>query len=154
MKFGHSIIAAAFAASLGATSALAAEVAPGNVVFDDIAVAASLTGVAGDPAAGAEAFKNRRLGNCLACHANSDMSGELFHGEVGPPLDGVADRWSAEELRAIVVNSKKVFGPESVMPGFYTLEVGRDVRKDLVGVTVLTAQQVEDVVAYLQTLTE
>ena len=124
------------------------------MVFDDIAVAASLTGVAGDPAAGAEAFKNRRLGNCLACHANADMSGELFHGEVGPPLDGVADRWSAEELRAIVVNSKKVFGPESVMPGFYTLEVGRDVRKDLVGVTVLTAQQVEDVVAYLQTLTE
>lgn len=154
MKLARGIIAAAFAATLGTTATLAAEVAPGDVAFEDMAVKASLTGVAGDPAAGAEAFKNRRLGNCLACHANSDMSGELFHGEVGPPLDGAGDRWTAEELRAIIADSKKVFGPETVMPGFYSLDVGVDVRKDLVGKTVLTAQQVEDVVAYLQTLTE
>ena len=32
-----------------------------------------------------------------------------FHGEVGPPLDGVGDRWSEEELRGIVSNSKMMF---------------------------------------------
>ena len=60
---------------------------------------------------------------------------------------------SAEEIvRTIVVNAKAVFTKETVMPGFYSLEVGEDVRKDLVGKTILTAQQVEDVVAYLTTL--
>jgi sulfur-oxidizing protein SoxX len=57
-------------------------------------------------------------------------------------------------LRAIVSDSKKVFGSETVMPGFYSLNVGVNVRKDLVGKTILTAQQVEDVVAYLETLKE
>ena len=48
-------------------------------------------------------------------------------------LDGVADRWSVEELRAIVVNSKAALSEDTIMPGFYTLDVGIDVRKDLVG---------------------
>ena len=60
----------------------------------------------------------------------------------------------AEELRAIVVNSKAIFSEDTIMPGFYSLDVGKDVRKDLVGKTILSAQQVEDVVAYLATLKE
>ena len=84
----------------------------------------------------------------------SALKKELFHGNVGPSLDGVADRWKPAELRAIVTDSKQVFGPETVMPGFYSLNVGVNVRKDLVGKTILTAQQVEDVVAYLETLKE
>ena len=55
-------------------------------------------------------------------------------------------------LRAIVVNAKQVFGPDTVMPGFYTLAVGADVAKAHQGKTILTAQQVEDVVAFLGTL--
>jgi L-cysteine S-thiosulfotransferase len=55
-------------------------------------------------------------------------------------------------LRAIVTDAKQVFGPQTVMPGFYSLHVGVDVRKDLIGKTILSAQQVEDVVAYLSTL--
>jgi sulfur-oxidizing protein SoxX len=77
---------------------------------------------------------------------------EQFHGNVAPALDGVADRWSEAELRAIVVDAKRVFSEETVMPAFYSLEVGINVRKDLAGKTILTAQQVEDVVAYLTTL--
>ena len=146
------IAAAAMLAIAG--QAAAETVAPGDVKFEDGTVAASISGAAGDPANGADVFKNRKLGNCLACHANSAMNKELFHGEVGPVLDGVADRWSAEELRAIVVNSKAVFGEETVMPGFYSLEVGKNVREDLVGKTILSAQEVEDVVAYLGTLKE
>lgn len=145
------IAAGLLLASAGAAGA-AEPVAPNDVRFEDHAVRASLTGVPGDPAAGRKAFANTRQGNCLACHQNKDLSEELFHGEVGTPLDGVAERWKPEELRAIVVNSKKVFGPDTVMPGFYSLEVGVNVAKAFQGKTVLTAQQVEDIVAYLVTL--
>ncbi len=135
------------------TSAWAAEpVGPNDVKFEDNAVKASLTGTPGDPAAGRKSFLDRRAGNCLACHQNKEMIKELFHGDIGTPLDGVAERWKPEELRAIVANSKKVFGPDTVMPGFYTLEVGIHVLPDFEGKTILTAQQVEDIVAYLGTL--
>ena len=129
-------------------------VAPGDVEMVDGVVEASLTGAAGNAAEGRKVFADRKLGNCLACHAVSDQSEQLFHGEVGPELDGAADRWSEAELRGIVVNAKGLFSEDTVMPGFYSLEVGKDVRKDLVGKTILTAEQVEDVVAYLATLKE
>ena len=131
--------------------ASAAEIAPGDVKFEDNAVTVSVSGAAGNPEEGAKVFVNRSLGNCLACHAVTALQKELFHGDVAPPLDGAADRWKPEELRAIVADSKKVFGAETVMPGFYSLEVGKNVRKDLVGKTILTAQQVEDVVGDLAT---
>ena len=137
---------------VGITAAAAMDMAPNDVMVVDGKISTSLTGKSGDVAEGRKAFADRKLGNCLACHANSDMSDQLFHGEVGPPLDGVAERWSEEELRAIVVNSKEVFGEQTVMPGFYSLDVGKDIRKDLVGKTILTADQVESIVAYLGTL--
>ena len=97
---------------------------------------------------------DRKLGNCLACHANSDQSEQLFHGEVGPPLDGVADRWSEPELRAIVVNSKVPFGDGTIMPSFYRTKNGARTMEKFQGKTILSAEQVEDVVAYLLTLKE
>lgn len=130
------------------------EIAPDDVVIEDLAIEESLTGVAGDPEEGAKFVANRGLGNCLACHAVSALANEAFHGDVAPALDGVADRWSGAELRAIVVDAKQVFSDESMMPGFYSLKLGQRVRKELVGKTILTAQQVEDVVAYLETLKE
>ena len=145
-------VAAAFVLQAG--FAFAGEVAPAEVKFEDLAVSASLTGVPGNAEEGAKVFKDRGLGNCLACHANQAMEKELFHGTVGPAVDGAGSRWEPEQLRAIVSDSKKVFGDETVMPGFYSLEVGEKVREDLVGKTILTAQQVEDVVAYLSTLKE
>lgn len=129
-------------------------IAPNDVKIVDGAMEASVSGAAGDPVAGRKIFSDRKLGNCLACHAISDQKEHLFHGEVGPELDGVADRWNEAELRAIVVNSKTIFSEETVMPGFYSLDVGKDVREDLIGKTILTAQQVEDVVAYLTTIKE
>lgn len=134
------------------TSALAADVAPNDVMFADHMVKASLTGTPGDAKAGANVFKNKKMGNCLACHANKAMPKQLFQGNVGPALDGVAERWSPAQLRAIVVDAKQIFGPDTVMPGFYSLKVGKDVRKQFQGKTILTPQQVEDVVAYLSTL--
>lgn len=141
------------ALTMCATTAISDTVAPSDVKFNDGTVSASLTGVAGDPVAGRLVFKGRKLGNCLACHVNGEMEDESFHGEVGPEMDGVAGRWSVEELRAIVVNSKMVF-EDSIMPAFYKDSGYTRILKKFDGKSVLTAQQVEDVIAYLQTLKE
>ena len=138
---------------LAGSSAFAGDVMPANVVFSDGVVGAALTAQAGDPAAGRKVFMNRKLGNCLACHANEDMSDQSFHGEVGPALDGVADRWEAAELRGIVVNSKMMF-EGTIMPAFYKDDGFERNLKKFQGKSILNAQQVEDVVAYLLTLKE
>ena len=135
------------------TTAQADVVAPNAVVHEDGAVKASLTGQPGDPAKGKEWFVGRKLGNCLACHQNSDTSTELFHGEVGPPLDGVADRWTEAELRGIVTNAKMMF-EGTIMPAFYKDGGFTRPHSDFEGKSILTAQQVEDIVAYLLTLKE
>jgi len=131
----------------------AAEMAPGDVMIKDGAVSSSLTGQIGSTATGIKAFKNRKQGNCLSCHVNSDMTNEPYHGEVGPSLDGVADRYSEAELRAILVNSKAVLGEDTIMPAFYTVQKTR-VAKKFVGKTILTAEQVEGLVTYLMSLKE
>lgn len=132
--------------------AFAGITAPGDVEIVALSIDKPLSDVAGNAAEGRKIFANRKQGNCLACHANSDLNDQLFHGEVGPKLDGVAARWNEGQLRTILVNAKAVFTEQTVMPGFYSLEVGQDVRKDLIGKTILTAQQIEDLVAYLATL--
>ena len=132
---------------------------PTEVSYDDGAVSESLTGAPGDPDAGRQ-IMNKGSGNCIACHAVSDLDELPFHGEVGPPLDGVADRWSEAELRGIVANAKQMF-PETVMPSFYKTEgfirpgddyTGKAAQGDLE--PLLSAQDVENVVAYLKTLKE
>ena len=137
--------------AFAALPALAGEVKPSDVVFSDGVVKSSLTGAPGDPVAGRAVFANRKQGNCLACHANSDLSEEGFHGEVAPLMDGVADRWSQEELRGIMTNAKMTF-EDTMMPAFY-IDSGYVRPLDgFDGKSILTAQQVEDVVAYLMTL--
>lgn len=143
---------------IGATAAFAAmasaETTADDVAFDDYgAVATSLTGVAGDAANGRKLFANRKLGNCLACHQNDDLLEQSFHGEVGPTLDGVGDRWNEEELRGIISNAKNTF-EGTIMPAFYrTSGFNRNATK-FEGKSILSAQDVEDVLAYLLTLTE
>ena len=141
------------ASTLLATGAFAGDVKPADVAYTDGAVSASLSGAAGDPAAGRKVFANRKQGNCLACHSNADLSEESFHGEVGPPMDGVADRWTQAELRGIVSNSKMMF-EGTIMPAFYIDAGYQRPLDDFAGKSILTAQQVEDVVAYLMTLKE
>ncbi len=139
---------------LGVSGVSAETVKPADVKIIDGAVAQALTDKQGDPEKGRQWFMGRKLGNCLACHVNSDLAEQPYHGEVGPPLDGVAGRWTAAELRAIVVNSKEALSPETIMPGFYRDTGFNRVAKKFAGKTILTAQQVEDVVAYLMTLKE
>ena len=100
------------------------------------------------------------LGNCVACHQISALPDVQFPGNIAPPLDGVGDRWTEADLRGIVVNAKMMF-PDSFMPAFYKTDgfvrpgagfTGKAPEGPLP--PVLTAAQVEDVVAYLTTLKE
>jgi sulfur-oxidizing protein SoxX len=144
---------ATYASVFFAASVWAANVAPDSVMInDDDEVANSLTGTAGDAVEGRDVYANRKKGNCLACHQTTDLKKQLFHGEVGPPMDGVAKRYEAPALRAILVNSKTVFGDETIMPGFYSTQLGVRIADKFAGKTILSAQEVEDVIAYLQTL--
>ncbi|MEM7522627.1 MAG: sulfur oxidation c-type cytochrome SoxX [Pseudomonadota bacterium] len=139
-------------ASVGG-AAFAGAVPPGDIAYEDGAVAASLTGVVGDAKAGRDWFADRKLGHCRACHPNSDPDDQSVHGEVGPGLDGVADRWSEAELRGIVSNAKMMFDG-TIMPAFYREAGLNRVGETFAGKTILSAQQVEDIVAYLKTLKE
>ncbi len=146
-------VAVAALAMLFGSAAMAEDVvSPMDAKIVDGKLEKSLTGKPGDPAEGRKSFVNRRLGNCLACHVNKDTAKEQFHGDIGPPVDGVAERYDAAQLRAILVNSKAVFGDQTVMPGFYRTSGFNHIRKEFEGKTILTAQQVEDVLAYLLTL--
>ncbi|MBO6562716.1 MAG: sulfur oxidation c-type cytochrome SoxX [Nisaea sp.] len=148
------VVTTALALLIGVSGANAGAMKPGEVKIVDGAVATPLTDQAGDPEKGRQWFLGRKLGNCLACHVNSDMAKEPYHGEVGPPLDGVADRWTPAELRAILVNSKEALSPDTIMPSFYRDSGFNRVAEQFAGKTILTAQQVEDVIAYLTTLKE
>jgi sulfur-oxidizing protein SoxX len=147
------IITLAAAVALSNT-AFAEATAPGSIKFGENGeVELALTGVAGDAASGRKLFMNRKKGNCLACHVNSDMAEQTFHGEVGPELDGVADRWDAAELRGILVNSKNMF-EGTIMPAFYRDSGYNRILKKFDGKTILSAQEVEDLLAYVMTLKE
>lgn len=144
-----------------ATPTFAEDVAPDDVVYGEYGeIEASLSGVAGDAVAGREIMVARGKGNCIACHEVTALKDEPFHGEVGPMLDGVGERWTAAELRGLVANAKMTY-EGTVMPAFYRTSgftrpgdayTGKAATGPLS--PLLTAQEIEDVVAYLQTLTE
>ncbi len=147
-----------FALLAGLGMANAETVAPADVTYEDGAIAQSLTGVAGNPMEGAKVISTKSLGNCVACHEITDLADVPFHGEVGPLLDGAGDRWSEAELRGIVANAKMMF-EGSMMPSFYKTDGFTRLGNAYTGKAhegevepLLTAQQIEDVVAYLMTL--
>ncbi|WP_299773836.1 sulfur oxidation c-type cytochrome SoxX [uncultured Tateyamaria sp.] len=155
MKYG---IGLGLAAALTASVVSAEAVKPTAVVFEDGAIASSLSGTPGDAANGA-ILMNKGSGNCIACHSVEALSDLPFHGEVGPPLDGVADRWSEAELRGIVADAKMMFDG-TVMPSFYKTTGFTRLGDAYTGKAhgegevqpLLTAQEIEDVVAFLVTL--
>ena len=118
---------------------------------DGDAIVTPLCGLQGDADRGRRIVIDSHGGNCLACH-RMPIPEEPLHGTVGPPLDGVASRLSAGQLRLRVVDERRL-NPMTIMPGFYRdPRLANRVADDYWGKTFLDAQQVEDIVAYLGTL--
>lgn len=149
-------------AGLVFASSVTAQTAPEDVVWvDEVMIPVSLTGAAGDAEAGIDVVSNRSQGNCVACHQFSSLPDVQFQGNVGPSLDGVGSRWSEAELRGILVDAKHMF-PDSRMPSFYRTTgfirpgdryTGRAADPETFG-PLLSAEQIENTVAYLVTLTD
>lgn len=139
------------AASLAAGSALAQEaLRPYEVIGD--AIPASLTGTPGDAAKGRAIVGARQVGLCLLCHSGP-FPEERFQGELAPDLRGAGSRWNGGQLRLRIVDSGRL-NPATIMPPYYRLDGLHRVAPNFRGKPILTAEQIEDVVAYLETLRE
>jgi sulfur-oxidizing protein SoxX len=139
------LLAAALA--LAAPAAMAQDVAP-QVVGDSIP--ASLTGQPGDAARGRAIVANRGVGLCLLCHSGP-IAEERFQGDLAPSLAGAGSRWSEGQLRLRIVDGARL-NADTIMPPYYRTGGLQRVARNFQSKTILSAAQVEDVVAYLATL--
>ena len=129
--------------------AIAFSFVAGNAFASD-SIPASLTGAKGDPARGRAIVANRQVGLCLLCHSGP-FPEERFQGDLAPDLTGVGARLSEGQIRQRMVDSTKL-NPQTIMPAYYRTEGLTRVAPAFRGKTVLTPEQIEDVVAYLVTL--
>jgi len=129
-------------------SAIAFSFLAGNALAAD-SIPASLTGAKGDAARGRAIVANRQVGLCLLCHTGP-FPEERFQGDLAPDLRNSA-RLTEGEIRQRIVDPTKV-NPQSIMPAYYRSEGLTRVAPAYRGKTVLTPEQIEDVVAYLITL--
>ena len=148
MRTARTIVAGA----LMATSTFAA--AQALVAFEVVgdAIPASLTATPGDAARGRQVAVNRNEGGCVLCHAVPDPA-ERFTGDIAPSLAGAGARLTPAQLRLRTVDSTRL-NPATPMPAYYRTEGLNQVAAAFRGKPVLSAQQVEDVVAWLATLKE
>ncbi len=121
----------------------------GNAFAGD-SIPAPLTGAKGDPARGRAIVANRQVGLCLLCHSGP-IPEERFQGDLAPDLKGVGARLAEGQIRLRIVDSTRV-NPQSIMPAYYKSEGLARVAPAFRGKTVLTPEQIEDIVAYLTTL--
>jgi sulfur-oxidizing protein SoxX len=122
-----------------------------NVTVVGDSIPASLTGQPGDPARGRAIVINRQT-TCVLCH--SGPFPELkFQGDLAPDLAGSGSRWSQGQLRLRLVDAKSL-NPATIMPSYYRVEGLERVGNAWRGKPILSAEQIEDVVAYLGTLRE
>ena len=146
------VIAALAAAALGLGTARGqtGKLEPFVIVGD--AIPASLTGAPGDAPRGRAIVTNRTTGLCLLCHSGP-FPEQTFQGDLAPDLKGAGARWSEGQLRLRIVDSSRV-NPATIMPSYYRIDGLARVAPAWRGKPVLTADQIEDVVAFLVTLRE
>lgn len=136
--------------ALAAAGASAQELRAFSVAGD--AIPTSLTGAKGDAARGHAIVTNRQVGLCLLCHSGPFPEERLL-GDMAPDLKGAGSRWSEGELRLRIVDARRL-NPLSIMPPYYRIDGLDRVAPAYRGKPVLTAEQIEDVVAFLTTLRE
>jgi sulfur-oxidizing protein SoxX len=137
------VVAAVLAAALSPCFA-------GGYSVSGDAIGESLTGAKGDSARGRGIIANRQVGLCLLCHSGP-FPEERFQGTIGPDLNGVASRLSEGQIRLRIVDPART-NPDSVMPAYFRTEGLTRVTPSLRGKPILSAEQIEDVVAFLMTL--
>src|SRR5688572_4829698 len=114
------------------------------------AIPAPLNGAKGDPARGRAIVLNRNVGLCLLCHSGP-FPEERFQGAIAPDLRGTGARLSPGQIRLRIVDPARL-NPETIMPAYYRTEGLTRVAPAYQGKPVLTAEQIEDIVAFLATL--
>ena len=114
------------------------------------AITQSLTGSKGDPSRGRAIVANRQVGLCLLCHSGP-FPEERFQGNLAPDLSGAGARLSEGQLRLRIADSSRI-NPATIMPGYHRTEGLTRVAPAFRGKPILSAQQIEDVVAFLMTL--
>jgi sulfur-oxidizing protein SoxX len=132
------------------TALAEAALRPYMIVGDAIPV--SLTGIGGDPERGRSIVVNRQVGLCLLCHSGP-FPQERFQGTLAPDLKGAGARSSEGQLRLRIVDASRL-KPDTIMPPYYRVDGLDRVAPSFQGKPILTAEQIEDVVAYLVTLRE
>nr|WP_046865315.1 sulfur oxidation c-type cytochrome SoxX [Microvirga massiliensis] len=115
-------------------------------------ISASLTGSPGNPARGRAIVVNRQVGLCLLCHSGP-FPEERFQGTIAPDLAGSGTRWSEGQLRLRLVDGTRL-NPDTLMPSYYRVDHLTRVGDAWRGKPILSAAQIEDVVAFLSTLRE
>lgn len=138
--------------ALGIAHAGAEEAVVAYEIVDGRAIPNSLTGRPGDPDAGRRLYVDRQLTRCAGCHGTPGRPGQSGDGAGdAPPLDGVARRLSEGAVRLWLV-APDVLSPDTEMPAYYELGQRDDPADPRYGEPMLTATEIEDVLAYLMTL--
>jgi L-cysteine S-thiosulfotransferase len=119
------------------------------VIVDD-AIPRSLTGQPGDPARGRAIVTSRQQGLCLLCHSGP-FPETVFQGTLAPNLAGAGSRWSVGQLRLRIVDAGRL-NPNTIMPPYYRIDDLTRVAHSYAGKSILSAPEIEDVVAFLATL--
>lgn len=125
-------------------------VAPNQIDVDSIPL--PLADTLADAAHGKTLFVSRDGGHCVLCHQVAGLDAE-FQGDVGPALTGIGSRLSPGQLRLRVVDYELV-QPGVLMPSYYRSHDLYQVSDAHEGKPVLSADDVEDLVAYLSSLKE
>jgi L-cysteine S-thiosulfotransferase len=147
IDIAHSLIAGALLLLPGVAGG--EELRPFTVAGDSILE--SLTGAPGDAAHG-RALVLERTNTCILCHSGP-FPEEKFQGDLAPNLAGSGSRWSVGQLRLRLVDASR-FNPGTIMPSYYRLDGLDRVASNWRGKPILSAEQIEDIVAYLATLRE
>ena len=138
------------AATLLLPGAAGAQALRPYVVSGD-AIAESLTGMPGDAPRG-RALILERTSTCILCHSGPFPEAK-FQGDLAPSLAGAGHRWSEGQLRLRLVDASRL-NPATIMPSYYRVEGLVRVGQAWRGKPILSAEQIEDMVAYLMTLRE
>ena len=146
----RSILHTALAVALALPGAAKAQAQASYKIVGD-GIPASLTGAPGDAARG-RALVVDRASTCILCHSGP-FPETRFQGDLAPDLSGSGRRWSASQLRLRLVDASRL-NPETIMPSYYRIDGLDRVGRNFNGKPILTAPQIEDIVAYLATLRE